>query len=402
MKLWMVVLTFLIFSLVAPGIINSSEMSEELTPDEIADFYSNSVVKIERVQIGDRQEWSGSGVFYTKTRIITNAHIIGLLPKDPEAFQILYSDADIARAQFWIVFKGKKYRARFIGRDPEVDLAILEVEHEIKGTIPAPLGNSDETKVGEEVFVFGNPFGLENTVTSGIISAKQKKHGLLNYEDYIQTDAPINPGNSGGPIVSIKTGKIIGIVNSGIALADGMGFAIPINLFRDIEAELQGTVRRSWIGINFPSELKDAEGFGGLLIIYNLTGINEILALETIREEIFKNGGVLVTDVVRSIEEDTNAHSRMTPKSKSEQGQSAESKPPAYEANIEISDIIKKFGNYEVKNSRDLIYAIFRSKPNQQTTIDLVRFKNTGERINLKLDITPIIRIPESVRLGSY
>lgn len=374
-----------------------------LSSSQIIANYFRAVVRIEREEIGGGQDWSGSGVFFTEKRIITNAHVVGELPESPERFRQVYSESDLQKAVFWVSFGGKKYKAKFVGRDPEVDLAILEIQTAIEGVIPAPLGDSEKVEIGEEVFAFGNPFGMENTVTNGIISQKEKKHGLLSYEEYLQTTAAINPGNSGGPLVSKRSGKIIGIVNSGINLANNMGYAIPINIFSSIESELKGTVRRSWIGIDFPlEEMKDAEGFKGLESIYALTGINDIGRLEKIRDELFgkDKGGVIITDVMRSIE-----HPHYDPAYASmphtAEISTAELKPPAYKAGLQITDIIKKFGATDVHNSRDLIRAIFYSAPYQKIIIEIVRFE-ADVRSEMNVEITPVTRISRAAHKGFY
>lgn len=366
--------------------------------DDIIARYQQAVVKIERDQIGETKNWLGSGVFYTSRRLVTNAHVTGKLPDTPREFREVYSDSDLARARFWIIFQGKKYPATFVGRDPTVDLAILEVEHPIAEVIPAPLGDSSDIKTGDEVYVFGNPFGVENTVTAGIVTATEKVHGLLSYEDYIQTQAPINPGNSGGPMVLKRNGMIVGIVNSGIPLANNMGYAIPINIFKDIEKELRGTVRRAWIGINFPKtgELKEAAGFQGLLSIYMLTGINDVAILEHAQKEVFENGGVLIIDVRRTLNEPV-----FDPLSPSA-GARDDLRSPAYKSGIAIGDIIKELDGKSVRTSRDLMYALFQLVPYHMTTATVVRFSNGGEKETLNLSLDPIIRIPESFRDDLY
>ena len=379
-----------------------SALPTQPTQEEILALYENAVVKIERYQIGENnKDWLGSGVFYTPTRIVTNAHVIGELPQSGNSFRIVYSDSDIGRAYFWIIFKGKKYAARFIGRDPTVDLAILEIDKQISDARVGILGNSNEVVKGEDAYAFGNPFGMEHTVTSGIITGLEMVHGLLSYEKYLQTQAPINPGNSGGPLVSKKTGKIIGIVNSGMRGADGMGYAIPINLFKAIEPQLVGTVRRAWLGIRFPKsdEFKDAEGFQGLHTINEFTGVNNITILGKIRDELFgQEGGALVTDVLRALES-----VQVDPQS--DPGTLVDVsnvKTPAYKTGLQIGDIIKKFGDEPIKDSQSLISAIFKSAPYKETVVTIVRFEQTGERTEQPFSITPIIRVPESVHSGFY
>src|SRR5262249_42458282 len=124
------------------------------------------------------------------------------------------------------------------------------------GLRPAPLGDSDKLEVGEWVVAVGNPFGLNNSVTQGIISAKGRTHaevplGQPGYWNFIQTDAKINPGNSGGPLVNLK-GEVVGINTAINRSAKGIGFAIPINMAKALLPQLRehGRVRRSWIGLH--------------------------------------------------------------------------------------------------------------------------------------------------------
>lgn len=389
---------FALFSLLL-FVFPANTFGQELTPRQKGyELCNRAVVKVEHAEIGGDTNWSGSGVFFSETHLITNAHVVGELPESPEHFRRIYSDEDLDRVFYWVVYGGKKYRAGFVGRDPELDLAILKIDNPIPGIIPAALGNSEEVKKGDQVIACGNPLGMENTVTQGVVSAKEQKIGLLSYERYIQTDAAINPGNSGGPLVSLEDGSVIGIVNSKLPRADNMGFAIPINLFKSIRDELRGTMRRAWLGIGFPIEkLNDTEGFSGLLSMYNYTGINETLVLEKIQNEIFASGGVLVTDVKRSFDRNEDLYDLT--------GQSAkfsDRKTPASRSDLRIADVIKKIGAHEIKTSTDLIYAIFRSIPGTETRILIVRFSKTGERAEMEIAITPIVRIPESARGKFY
>lgn len=375
--------------------ICKSDTLQSPSREEIIRLYTNAVVKVEHYQIGSNsQDWSGSAVFYTPRRLITNAHVIGSSADDFDDKKF-FADEDLKRAIFWVVFKGKKYKAHIIGRDLELDLAILEVDKEIFIT-PAPLGNSDQTEIGEEVFAIGSPYGLENTITKGIISAKERITGLLSYEKYLQTDAPINPGNSGGPLVSLKTGKVIGIINSRIPFADGMGFAIPINLFHNIEKDLKETIKRSWLGINFPIRLTNSEGIENLITLYNLTGNNDIDSLKKIAEEIFteNKGGALITDIISTTEISHFEKIFVKPNIFNF------TKTPAYQAELQTGDIIKKFNNYKIRNGSDLIYAIFMTPPYQKVKMTIVRFKK--EKIEINLEITPILRLPSRNKDGFY
>src|SRR5207253_8513546 len=124
------------------------------------------------------------------------------------------------------------YQAQVIGRDDKTDLAVLKIA--AKGVLPvAPLGSSTNLKVGEWVLAIGNPFGLGHTVTAGIVSAKGRVIGAGPYDDFIQTDASINPGNSGGPLFNMR-GQVIGINTAIVSGGQGIGFAIPINLAKEV------------------------------------------------------------------------------------------------------------------------------------------------------------------------
>lgn len=181
----------------------------------------------------------GSGLIIEKGGyIITNNHVI-------EA-------SDEIRVK---LSTDQEFEAAIIGRDVKTDIALIKIEPAAHELPVAVLGDSDALRVGDWVIAVGNPYGLSQTVTAGIISAKGRVIGGP-YDDFIQTDASINPGNSGGPLVNI-TGEVIGI-NTAIfgqmdqnRLAQGIGFAIPINIVRDVVDDLQqyGKVKRGWVGI---------------------------------------------------------------------------------------------------------------------------------------------------------
>ena len=157
----------------------------------------------------------------------------------------------------------REYDAEIIGRDPVTDIALLKVE--TKESLPTvALGDSDSLKVGEWVMAIGSPFGLEQTVTAGIVSAKGRVIGSGPYDDYIQTDASINPGNSGGPLLNLK-GEVIGINTMIIASGQGIGFAIPIDMAEGIIDQLKqnGEVTRGWFGVSIQNLSPDlAEYYG--------------------------------------------------------------------------------------------------------------------------------------------
>jgi len=164
--------------------------------------------------------------------IITNNHVVG---KADEIDIILVNE--------------DKYRAEIIGTDPKTDLALLKINPD-KPLVPVKIGSSSTLEIGDWVVAIGNPFGLGNTVTSGIVSAKGRSLGLGAYDDFIQTDAAINPGNSGGPLFNFK-GEVVGVNTAIIAGGQGIGFAIPINMATRIVNQLRtsGKVVRGWLGV---------------------------------------------------------------------------------------------------------------------------------------------------------
>ncbi|MEM7007518.1 MAG: DegQ family serine endoprotease [Thermodesulfobacteriota bacterium] len=148
-----------------------------------------------------------------------------------------------------ILQNGDSYVAKTIGTDPKSDLALLKIEPKTK--LPAvKFGNSDNLEIGDWVLAIGNPFGLGHTVTSGIISAKGRSLGLGSYDDFVQTDAAINPGNSGGPLFNFN-GEVVGVNTAIIAGGQGIGFAIPVNMAKNVVSQLRndGKVVRGWIGV---------------------------------------------------------------------------------------------------------------------------------------------------------
>jgi len=179
----------------------------------------------------------GSGfIIDKKGYILTNNHVV--------------EGADEVRVK---LLGGKEYDAKIIGTDPATDIALIKIEPD--GDLPvAKLGNSDKLEVGEWVIAIGNPFGLSNTVTAGVVSALHRQIGAGKYDNYIQTDASINPGNSGGPLINLN-GQVIG-VNGAILPGNqggniGIGFAIPINMAKNILEDLKSEkgVQRGWLGV---------------------------------------------------------------------------------------------------------------------------------------------------------
>jgi serine protease Do len=181
-----------------------------------------------------RQPSLGSGVIIHKRGdVLTNFHVI----KGADSVTVRLSSK-------------REYRGRIVGTDPKTDLAVVRFEAEADLAI-ATLGNSDALKVGEWAIAIGNPFGLDQTVTVGVISATGRSDvGIATYENFIQTDASINPGNSGGPLVNLK-GEVVGINTAIVAAGQGIGFAIPVNMVRRVIDQLveRGKVTRGWVGV---------------------------------------------------------------------------------------------------------------------------------------------------------
>lgn len=158
---------------------------------------------------------------------------------------------------------GREFNGEIRGLDPKLDLALIKIETGENLPI-ARLGESDSIKVGEWVMAIGNPFGLEQTVTVGIVSAKGRVIGAGPYDDFIQTDASINPGNSGGPLFNVK-GEVVGINTAIVAGGQGIGFAIPVNMAKQILPQLrdEGHVTRGWLGVTVQALNKElADSFG--------------------------------------------------------------------------------------------------------------------------------------------
>ena len=167
------------------------------------------------------QQGMGSGVIISKDGfVLTNNHVV----VDAQEVTITLADH-------------KEYKGRVVGRDPQTDLAVLKIE--ANQSFPASiLGDSDNLKVGDWVVAIGNPFGLDHTVTSGIVSAKGRVIGAGPYDNFIQTDASINPGNSGGPLLNMQ-GEVVGINTAIIPQGQGIGFAIPVNTVKPLIPQLE-------------------------------------------------------------------------------------------------------------------------------------------------------------------
>ena len=254
--------------------------------------------------------------------IITNNHVV----EQGDEIQVTLSDK-------------RNFTADIVGTDPKTDLALLKIDAD---NLPVlPWGDSGKLQVGEMVLAIGNPFGLSQTVTMGIVSAVGRANvGIVDYEDFIQTDAAINPGNSGGALVNLK-GELIGI-NTAIFTRSGgymgIGFAIPSNMAKFIQASLteHGKVIRGWLGVSIQDLTADLQE----------------------QFDAPDQRGVLVSDVV----EDS----------------------PAEEGGLKRGDIIRQYDSYEVKDSRHLRSLVAETRPNASVTIQVLR---NGDEKQVKVRI---------------
>ncbi|MCK9377814.1 MAG: DegQ family serine endoprotease [Syntrophobacterales bacterium] len=214
---------------------NRPEM--EIPDGPMGDLFKRFFQEMPQAPESRRTQGAGSGVVIGKEGyILTNNHVV----EGAKEVTVTFANQ-------------KEYKARVVGRDPKTDLAVLKVKS--KESFPAvAMGDSDQLKVGDWVVAIGNPFGLNNTVTSGIVSAKGRVIGAGPYDDFIQTDASINPGNSGGPLINMQ-GELVGINTAILPNGQGIGFAIPVNTAKPLVPQLisTGAVTRSYLGVNIQS-----------------------------------------------------------------------------------------------------------------------------------------------------
>jgi len=207
--------------------------------------------------------------------ILTNNHVI----EKADKIKVLLSDEE-------------EFDAEVVGRDPKTDIALIKIES-TKPLQPVTMGDSDKLQVGEWVIAIGNPFGLEHTVTAGIVSAKGRVIGSGPYDDFIQTDASINPGNSGGPLINMR-GEVVGINTAIIAGGQGIGFATPINMAKQIVPQLKekGEVTRGWLGVMIQKVTPElANQFG-------LETSEGALVAQVMEESPAKKAGIKREDVI--------------------------------------------------------------------------------------------------------
>ncbi|MFN2426829.1 MAG: DegQ family serine endoprotease [Candidatus Binatia bacterium] len=263
----------------APSVVNISTESEE---SEAETQRRQMMDPFEGFQ-GPRRSLGSGFVFDQQGYIITNAHVV----EDASKIVVRLHDE-------------RELEAKVIGTDSKTDLAVIRIEG-AENLVPVSLGDSDSLKVGEWVLAIGNPFGLDHTLTAGIVSAKGRRISRRNpYDDFIQTDAAINPGNSGGPLVNLS-GQVVGI-NSAIFSSGGgnigIGFAIPVNMAREIVPQLkdEGHVTRGWLGVKIQPVDKDiAQSLG-------LAESKGALVAEVFKDSPASRAGVQVGDVIVSFD----------------------------------------------------------------------------------------------------
>ncbi|MDB4991284.1 MAG: degQ [Myxococcaceae bacterium] len=253
------------------------------------------------------QKGSGSGMVLTADgAILTNNHVV----EHAHRIQVTLQD-------------GRHFPGKVLGVDPATDLAVVKID--AKGLAPIKFADSDAAKVGQWVVAIGSPFGLDYTVTAGVLSAKGRGMGANEIEDYLQTDASINPGNSGGPLVNLQ-GEVLG-VNTMIIGSSGIGFAIPSNLSRKVGLELlqKGDVSRAWIGVSYQELTPElASSFG-----------------------VKRTRGALVNEVVPG--------------------------GPASKAGLRGGDIVLDIQGREVKEGKDLLRAILMYPVGEKLAVTVLR-----------------------------
>jgi serine protease Do len=302
-----------------PVVVNISTTSQRsprfASNDPIEDFFSRFFG--ESAPRENNQRSLGSGILISKDgEILTNYHVV----RSADTIKVKLADQS-------------EYEARLLGKDDRTDLALIKVRKS-PGNMPfAKLGASSQLDVGDWVMAIGNPFGLEHTVTAGIVSAKGRVIGAGPYDNFIQTDASINPGNSGGPLIN-AVGEVVG-VNSAIFSQSGgnvgIGFAIPIDLAKKVVEQLRknGRVIRGWLGVRAQDVTPAMASSLGLT----------------------RNAGdmAVVTEVAES--------------------------SPAAEAGVKTGDIIVEFNGKPAPKSHDFAGVVADTAPGQKVTLKFIRDK---------------------------
>lgn len=305
---------------VKPAVVNILPVSDKPHPTSRPDE-GRGPQESPRGRAPDAPPGSGSGVLIDKRGfIVTNSHVVG----DAEEVDVRLSDKTTLRG-------------KVIGKDIDTDLALVKVEafHELPFVT---MGDSGKIKVGQWVMAVGNPFGLDRTVTLGVVSGLGRENvNLSRYEDFIQTDASINPGNSGGPLFNIQ-GEVIGINTAIINFAQGIGFAIPSNMAQTVTAQLmaKGKVIRGWLGV----------------------GIQGLTPALSAKFGVKDGEGVLVNEVFEG--------------------------DPAHKAGMMPGDIILTVNGREVDTPNTLARVIAGFTPGDRPNIEVLR---DGKRKNLTIEL---------------
>jgi len=313
---------------VTPAVVNVSTLSSKAStpgedPERFREFFGEEFYdKYFKRRPREDARASGSGVIVDPNGyILTNNHVV----ENAREITVRLSDS-------------RKFTATLVGRDPKTDLAVLKIDS--PNPLPvAEMGDSDRLKVGQWAIAIGNPFGLDRTVTVGIISATARTRvGVATYENFIQTDASINPGNSGGPLLNLD-GRVIGVNTAIVASGQGIGFSIPINEARLVMNHLikSGRVVRGWLGVAIQDVTEElSRSFG-------------------VRER----EGVLVADVIKG--------------------------GPAEQAGVRPGDVVVEFNGSKIKEVPDLQRRVANVTPGEKVKLIVVRDKQ---------------RVPVSVAIG--
>ncbi len=281
-----------------------------------------------------KQQALGSGFLVdAQGHVVTNAHVV--------------DGADVVKVK---LADDREYRANVVGKDDRLDVAVLKLQDPPHDLPFASLGASDTLRVGEYVVAIGNPFGLGNTVTQGIVSAKGRTIGAGPYDDFIQTDASINPGNSGGPLFNLR-GQVVGINTAINPQGKGIGFAIPIDAVRDVVPQLLATghVSRGRLGVVIQGMDQD---------LANALGMDH-------------PHGALVEDV--------------------------ETGSPAEKAGMKAGDVILAVDGQDVAHAEELPRIVARRAPGTQVRLAVVHDKQKRD-----VDVTLAALKDEGARAGSF